>query len=142
MIALSQAKPAEAQTQSSTSLVRIQTKDYELTVEVVDPTGAAIPNAEISTLNETAQDSFEASTDEMGRATLSLQSNSSYSIKITVPGFAARTIQHLQAPFAKLVTVRMELGWMGEIVEVPAFSLNLRALQRHHRVALFPRLFQ
>jgi hypothetical protein len=117
IIALSQANSAKAHVQSAKSLVQIQPVSPELTVEVVDPSGAVITNAKISVTDEGSKDSFETTADERGRAALSLRSNASYSIKISSPGFASRTL-HLQAPFAKFVTVRLELGLMGEVVEI------------------------
>jgi len=119
ILALSQANLAKGQVPSPKSLVQIQPVSSELTVEVVDPSGAVITNAKISMIDDGSNASFEATTDESGRAVLSLRSNASYSIKISSPGFASRTLAHLQAPFAKFVAVRLDLGIiMGEIVEV------------------------
>ena len=117
ILALSQANLAKGW--SPKSLVQIQPVSSELTVEVVDPSGAVITNAKISVIDDGSNASFETTTDESGRAVLSLRSNASYSIKISSPGFASRTLAHLQAPFAKFVAVRLDLGLiMGEIVEV------------------------
>ncbi|HJZ65671.1 MAG TPA: carboxypeptidase-like regulatory domain-containing protein [Candidatus Acidoferrum sp.] len=117
IIALSQINPAKAQVRSSKSLVQIQAVSSELIVEVVDRSGAVITNARIAVTDDGSNAPFETMTGERGRATLSLRSNASYSIKITSLGFASRTLD-LQAPFAKFVTVRMELGLIGEVVEV------------------------
>jgi 5-hydroxyisourate hydrolase-like protein (transthyretin family) len=119
IIALSYANPALARRPPHESLIQIQPINASLTIEVVDPGGAVIPSAKISVLTETTKESFETTTDEQGRVTLSLRSDSIYSVKVIVAGFVSKTVSHLQAPFPKLVAVRMELGSMGEVVSVP-----------------------
>src|SRR5215470_11057779 len=88
ILALSHTRPAEAQTQSPNSLIQSQPASAELTVEVVDPSGAVLPNAKISVFDKRAKGSLETTTDERGKAVLTLRLNEAHSIKISSPGFA------------------------------------------------------
>ncbi len=135
ILALSHARPAQAQTQSSSPLVQIRPASPELTVEVADPTGAAIPKAKISVLDKKSQNVSEVLTNDEGRATILLTPTSSYTITISANGFTTQIVANMEAPFAKMLTVKLEIGaiLMGEVVAVfpqieesPAISENLK----------------
>jgi hypothetical protein len=121
IIALSHPKPVQSQVQSSKTLVQIQPALDELDIEVTDRLGAVIADAKIEVFDERLLTSVDTFTNEVGQAKIKLLPGSSYTVTVSMFGFAPRVLKHLQAPPSNGLTIRMELtvAVMGEIVDLP-----------------------
>jgi hypothetical protein len=104
---------------SDPSLLQIQAARPVLTLEVVDPTGAVIPKAQITIVNEKTKIEIRSASDATGRLSLSDLPPGSYEITVVVPGFATLKREHIDIPAREALRLQVELAaFMGEVIEV------------------------
>jgi hypothetical protein len=98
-------------TQSSTS---------QLDGTVTDPTGAAIPGAEVTVVNVATGARFTTLTNERGYFALPSMTAASYKVTVAKQGFKAGVVPEvpMNAGVPATVNVRLELGQATETVEV------------------------
>ena len=87
---------------------------------VTDPTGAAVPGAEVAvTLIATGQP-FKATTNERGEWTLPSMAAAEYKVVVTKPGFKSGIVPSVtvNAGVPALVNMKLEIGAATETVEV------------------------
>lgn len=104
--------------------VRSQEVSSNLSGTVVDPTGAAVPGAQVALIGSVGERVSAATTDEAGRFTFSDIKPGIYSVKITVQGFATRTINNVsvQTGQAANLNVVLAIGVISQPVEVTSGS--------------------
>ena len=124
ILALTQAKLAQSQVQSSKTLVQIQPASKDFEIEVTDSSGALIPNAKIEVFDERLRSSVDTFTNDIGQAKIKLLPDSSYTLTISTIGFAPHVLKHLQAATSERLKIRMVLAVevMGAIGDVPVNS--------------------
>jgi Carboxypeptidase regulatory-like domain len=106
------AKPRQAQPPSSQAQAAIN----GFTLQVVDPSGAAIADAAISIVDEKTGKRTDALTDAVGKLHFAEVPFDSYDVTISSPGFVPSHQTHLQAS-RRLITVQLQLGTlMGDVV--------------------------
>ena len=86
---------------------------------VTDPNGAFVPGATIVIKGEGGQE-FRAITNEGGTYSIPAVQNGLYTVTVTVPGFKTSTVTNVKVDVGtpRTVDVRLELGDVGEIVEI------------------------
>ncbi len=97
-------------------------QDYRATVlgEVLDPSGAAVPNATVRVTNVQTNQSTEVKTSATGLYTVSYLNPGEYTLDVTADGFKAfkRTNLVLQTADKREVRVRLEVGDVSSAVTV------------------------
>lgn len=90
-----------------------------LALEVVDPSGAFMPNAQIVIRSETTGKEILRETDAPGELRIADLAPGSYEITVAARYFTTAKPHHLSVPTKEIVKVRLDLGaLMGEVVEV------------------------
>ena len=97
---------------------QVQKDPAALFLEIIDPSGAVIPNAQVATKNESTGKESVVRTDDSGRARVSGLAKGQYEVVIVSPGFATKTLTHIFLPNPELRRVQLDLGVMGEVVVV------------------------
>ena len=107
--------------QISSSLVQIATVQNTLTLQVLDPLGAAISNASVTLVDEKSKKTLSAVTGADGKLSLSGVPAGSYDLSVNALGFSTSKLTHLRLPSPETITVRLQLGaLMGEVVSISA----------------------
>jgi hypothetical protein len=106
-----------------------QTTTGSITGSLVDPTGAAIPNATITVTDEGRQNTVSGKTDETGRFAFTTLQPGRYTLEAQSTGF--RTLKRenvtlLANDRLTLGDIRLELGEVGQTVEVSAQAVALK----------------
>jgi len=100
-------------------LVQIQSNALALALEVVDRTGAVVPHAAVTILNETTGNKIWEQTDAKGQLKIADLPAGNYTITIRVPGFQVLERTHLGVPSQKVIRLQLEVATtMGVVVEV------------------------
>lgn len=100
-------------------LVQIQSNALALALEVVDRTGAVVPHAAVTILNETTGNKIWEQTDAKGQLKIADLPAGNYTITIRVPGFQVLERTHLGVPSQKMIRLQLEVATtMGVVVEV------------------------
>ena len=136
------AKCAAAQTPTSPrqrtadSLVRIQGAPKGATIEVVDPTGAVIPNATVEVTNDRTKESIFGMTTPVGLFRTGEIEPGNYTVQVKARGFPAAT-DRVMLPAATPIRITLYVVVQGETVivgtrtpeelglELPAISRSL-----------------
>jgi hypothetical protein len=102
------------------SFVFAQGNTSRLDGSVVDPTGAAIPVAEVTVTNLATDQGFKATTNERGEWTLPSMAAATYKIVITKTGFKSGIAPRVEvnAGVPATVNIKLEIGSASETVEV------------------------
>jgi hypothetical protein len=98
-----------------------QTATARLTGSVIDPAGAAVPDAAITVRGEDTGLSFAANTNEAGGFSVAGLPPGDYSIEIHSPSFRRQLVRRFKVDVAKdnvLPPVQLEIGPVTEVVEV------------------------
>jgi len=91
-----------------------------LTLEVVDPSGAFMPNAQIVIRNETTGKEILRETDATGQLRIADLPPGSYEVAVAARYFTTAKLLHLSVPNREIVRLQLNLAaLMGEVVEVP-----------------------
>jgi Carboxypeptidase regulatory-like domain len=113
--ALSGAAPGKR----SIPLLQIQPAQVGLALEVVDPSGAFMPNAQIVIRNETTGKEILRETDATGQLRIADLPPGSYEITVAARYFTTAKLLHLSVPTKESVRLQLDLAvLMGEVVEV------------------------
>jgi hypothetical protein len=90
--------------------------------QVTDPTGAAVPGAEITVTKLATDQVFKASTNERGEWALSSMGAAKYKLVISKPGFKVGVVPEVEmnAGVPATVNFKLEVGAATETVEVAA----------------------
>ena len=96
---------------------------------VSDPTGAAVPGAEITVTNTATDQSYKTKTNERGEWSLASMPAAQYRVSVVKPGFkagvAANVVMNSGVPAT--VNIRLEIGAATETVEVVGGAEILQA---------------
>jgi hypothetical protein len=89
---------------------------------VTDPTGAAVPGAEIQVSNPTTGQGFKTVSNERGEWAIPGLTAAAYKVTVTKTGFKVGTVDGvvLNSGVPATVNLKLELGQATEIVEVSA----------------------
>ncbi len=95
---------------------------------VQDPTGAVVPNAQVTLLNTDQGITLTTTTNGAGEYTFSPVRIGHYSITVTAPGFSTTTQQNLQVTvgLALQVNVQLKTGAASETVQVTTAPAELQ----------------
>jgi len=104
--------------QKRDAVPQAQVDPAALFLEVIDPTGAVIPNAQVTIKNESTRTESVVRTDDSGRTRVTGLPKGQYEVVIISPGFATKTLAHISLPNPELRRVQLDLGVMGEVVVV------------------------
>ena len=87
---------------------------------VTDPSGAAVPGAEITVTNLATDQTFKTTTDEHGEWALPSMAAATYKIAVSKPGFKAGLAPGIEvnAGVPATVNIKLEVGAANETVEV------------------------
>ena len=87
---------------------------------VTDPTGAAVPGADVTVTSVATHSSSKTSTNEKGEWTVPQLDGGTYQVAITKPGFKAATVNNvmLSAGSGQMVVTKLEIGQATETVTV------------------------
>ena len=122
---------AQAADTSLARSVRVEKSDSVVVLQVLDPSGALVPNAQVSVLGQTKQNEFSGETDANGRLLIQGLSRGTHSVIVVVPGFATHR-QDFEVHGAQTLklTATVQLGMMGEIIDVKnqSFFHKLKSL--------------
>src|SRR5215467_2284952 len=104
----------------ATSLVFPQGNTSRLDGTVVDPTGAAIPGAEVTVTNLATDQGFKATTNERGEWALPSMAAALYKVVVTKNGFKSGIAPSVEvnAGVPATVNIKLEIGSASESVEV------------------------
>src|SRR5436309_4884338 len=96
-----------------------------MTGSVTDPSGAAVPGATVSVVNERTGAAREAATNEQGSFSFPELDPGMYTLTVTKTGFKKLTQKNVELHVADVtnLNVKMEMGAATEIVEVEASAL-------------------
>jgi hypothetical protein len=99
----------------------------EVAGSVTDPSGAAIPKADVTLRQIAGTSNGSAQTDERGQFNLSALPPGRYELQIAAPGFQTASGQiELQAQDRAVVAPVLSIGSVAETVEVTAASASLQ----------------
>ena len=104
--------------QKRNAAAQVQKDPAALFLEIIDPSGAVIPNAQVATKNESTGKESVVRADDSGRARVSGLPKGQYEVVIVSPGFVTKTLAHISLPNPELRRVQLDLGMMGEVVVV------------------------
>ncbi len=98
--------------------------------QVVDPSGAAVPGAQVSVLNKETNYTREVSTDSAGRYAVSLIPLGTYRLTMTASGFEAAS-QEVVVTLGSTISANFDLalGARAETVQVSGGALTLEPTQ-------------
>src|SRR6266571_2264487 len=96
-----------------------------ITGTVTDPSGAAVPGATVTVVNERTGAAREAATNEQGSFSFPEAEAGTYTLTVTKTGFKKLTQKNVELHVADVtnLNVKMEMGAATEIVEVEASAL-------------------
>ena len=101
-------------------LLQIQPAQVGLALEVVDPSGAFMPGAQIVIRNETTGKEILRETDATGQLRIADLPPGSYEVAVAARYFTTAKLLHLSVPNREIVRLQLNLAaLMGEVVEVP-----------------------
>ena len=89
-----------------------------LNLIIEDATSARIPHAHVTLTNTASGKTVEADTDSSGQLSLSEVSPGDYDLSVTSIGFATKH-ERVSVPQTTNMTLKLEVAFMGEIVEIP-----------------------
>src|SRR5215469_13860117 len=101
---------------------------------VLDPTGAAIPGAEVAAVNRLGV-TQQTTTDQAGGFTLKLSEEGGAHLTVTAPGFATREIS-LAAP--EPLTVHLNLAAQVDAVRVAGSALDMPLTEQGSSISIVP----
>jgi len=102
------------------TLLQIQPSQKGISLEVVDPSGAKVPKAQVTIVNEKTKATFDGETDASGRLRLADLDAGLYEVLVIVPGFKTLKQSHIEVPARVPLKFKVELAMpMGVVVEVP-----------------------
>ena len=109
-----------------------QVDEGSITGTVQDPTGAVVPNAQVTLLNTDQGITLTTTTNGAGEYTFSPVRIGHYSITVTAPGFSTTTQQNLQVTvgLALQVNVQLKTGAASQTVEVTTAPPSCRPQSR------------
>src|SRR5262249_18526041 len=89
---------------------------------VTDPTGAAVPGADVTVTNTATSQGNKTSTNEKGEFVVPSLPAGTYKVAVTKSGFKAATADNvvLNAGVPASVDIRLEVGQATEVIEVAA----------------------
>jgi hypothetical protein len=103
--------------QSDLPSLQMQSPQQGLKLEVLDPSGAVLPGASVSLLNETTGQHFDLTTDAKGTLTLPDLPPGFYELVVAASGFSTFRENHLTVPGQAAVTLQL-VALMGEVVSI------------------------
>lgn len=103
-------------------LVRAQVYYGGIAGVVSDPSGAAIPNAQVTITNEDTKTVFHATTNQIGSYHIGQLIPGTYSVKTEIAGFQTQVVGHAKVDVGadSTVNVTMQVGQVTQEVEVQA----------------------
>jgi hypothetical protein len=124
---------AEPQQKQDAPLVQIKSVQAPAILEVVDPSGAVIPNAKVSLTSESSGIVLSATTDNEGKLRLTGVPPSEYSVSISSPGFAQFEAEHVSIRAKKALKFQLTVAAtvMGGIVETAMLDLQRSPISDH-----------
>jgi hypothetical protein len=106
-------------TKPGPTLFQIQPVQAGISLEVVDATGAVVPKARVTLVNEKTKVKVDGETDAGGRFRLVDLPEGSYEITVSVPGFKVLKQSHVSMPPKTPLRLQVEVGAsMGLVVVV------------------------
>jgi hypothetical protein len=113
-------KPAAgAERVTPSLLLQIEAAYPAISIAVFDPTGASMPDAEVTFRNEKTDERATGKTDGSGVLRMTSLPKGEYEVMVSSPGFRTETIPHVAVPTRSEMRVTLYLGGlMGEVIEV------------------------
>ena len=120
MISVGPAFAAKAPlTKNGPMLFQIQPAQTGISLEVVDSTGAVVPKAQVTIVNEKTKVKVDGETDARGQLRLVDLPAGNYEVTVFVPGFKILKQSHVSVPSKTPSRLQMEVGaLMGVVVVV------------------------
>ena len=105
-----------------------QTQTARLVGTVHDSSGAVVPNAKVTAVNNATKVKDEAVTNNAGDYVLPALQPGAYSLTVEASGFRKAVIESLQLDAAANVSqgITLEVGQVNEVVEVTANTINVQ----------------
>ncbi len=99
----------------------------DLTINVTDPNGAAVPNAKFQLKNNQEGTTISGESNSLGTYNFSQLKPASYSLKVTAPGFQEQQVSDINIQLAQRasVNVKLTVGQVSETVNVSASAETL-----------------
>jgi carboxypeptidase family protein len=117
LVTIPSAKARAVAPQSGLPSLQMQSPQQGLKLEVLDPSGAVLPGASVSLLNERTGQHFDLTTDFKGTLTLPDLPTGFYELAVTASGFSTFRENHLTVPGQAAVTLQLS-ALMGEVVAI------------------------
>jgi hypothetical protein len=117
LVTIAPTKARAVPPQSGLPSLQMQSPQQGLKLEVLDPSGAALPGASVSLLNETTGQHFDLTTDAKGTLTLPDLPPGFYELAVVASGFSTFRENHLTVPGQAAVTLQLA-ALMGEVVAI------------------------
>jgi hypothetical protein len=106
-------------TKNGPALFQIQPAQTGISLEVVDVTGAVVPKARVTIVNEKTKVKVDGETDARGQLRLVDLPAGSYEVTVLVPGFKILKQTHVSVPSKTPSRLQMEVGAsLGVVVTV------------------------
>jgi carboxypeptidase family protein len=98
-----------------------------ITGGVTDPSGAVVPGATVTIVNDRTSGSRSATTNEQGSFSFPEVDAGTYTLSVTKSGFKKQTLKNVELHVADVtnLSIKMDMGAATEVVEVQASALIL-----------------
>src|SRR5215813_992176 len=113
---------------AAVSPLTAQTTSTEILGLVTDPTGAAVPGAQVTIARTNTGESRTAVTSHTGEYSFPLIEIGDYRVHVEMQGFQSQTVTglHIELQQKARVNFTLELGQLAEVVEVQSRSAGLK----------------
>jgi hypothetical protein len=104
--------------QTPTTLTQIHPAKKSLSAVFVAPDGEGMPDVKVTLRQESGEKEFTAKTNDAGEISFSDLPKGTYTLTATAGGFHPFQLSGVKAPYAAQMHFQLDLGLMGEVVEV------------------------
>jgi hypothetical protein len=119
-------KPLPQQTNPATSQAHPEKKS--LSMVFVDPAGDVLPHAKVTV--KQGDKVFSVETNDAGEASFFDLPKGTYELTATYPGFRTFYLEKVRVPYASKMHLSLNLGLMGEVIEVKQPDYQPNRVQR------------
>jgi hypothetical protein len=110
------------------ALFQIQPAQTGLSLEVFDASGAGVPKARVSIVDEKTKVKAYGETDAKGRLRLADLPSGNYEITVVALGFMELKQSHVSVPTKSPLRLRIEVGSMGGVVVVEGLQVEPKSV--------------